>query len=70
MTQRRGLAHGGVFREKTLRVCCLAGRTCHIDELVENPGLNSLEVLATIFDLERKGIIRQLPGKQFSKVML
>ena len=42
----------------------------HIGELVENSGLNSSEVLATLFNLETKGIIRQLPGKQFSKVLL
>jgi len=42
----------------------------HIDELVENSGLNSSEVLATLFDLEMKNLVRQLPGKQFSKVML
>ena len=41
-----------------------------IDELVESTGLNSSEVLATLFDLELKGIIRQLPGKQFTKVLL
>jgi DNA processing protein len=41
-----------------------------IDDLVETTGLNSSEVLATLFDLERKGIIRQLPGKQFTKVLL
>jgi len=39
----------------------------HIDEMVENSGLNSSDVLATLFNLEMKGIIRQLPGKQFSK---
>jgi DNA processing protein len=44
--------------------------TRHIDELVENSGLNSSEVLATLFDLQMKGVVRQLPGKQFSKVML
>jgi DNA processing protein len=33
-----------------------------IDELVESTGLNSSEVLATLFDLELTGIIRQLPG--------
>ena len=44
--------------------------TTHIDELVESSGLNSSEVLATLFDLEMKGVVRQLPGKQFSKVML
>src|SRR5246500_1260356 len=42
----------------------------HIDEIVEASGLNSSEVLATLFDLEMKGIIRQMPGKQFSRVLL
>jgi len=42
----------------------------HIDDLVETSELNSSEVLATLFDLEMKGIIRQLPGKQFAKVLL
>jgi DNA processing protein len=42
----------------------------HIDYIVERSGLNSSEVLATLFDLEMKGVIRQLPGKQFSKVLL
>jgi predicted Rossmann fold nucleotide-binding protein DprA/Smf involved in DNA uptake len=42
----------------------------HIDDIVERSGLNSSEVLATLFNLEMKGVIRQLPGKQFSKVLL
>src|SRR5215813_13808295 len=41
----------------------------HIDDIVERSGLNSSEVLATLFDLEIKGIVRQLPGKQFSKAL-
>jgi DNA processing protein len=41
-----------------------------IDDIVETSGLNSSEVLATLFNLEMKGIVRQLPGKQFSKVLL
>lgn len=41
-----------------------------IDDLVESSGLNSSEVLATLFELEMKGVVRQLPGKQFSKVLL
>ena len=41
-----------------------------IDDLVECSGLSSSEVLATLFDLELKGIVRQLPGKQFLKVLL
>jgi DNA processing protein len=42
----------------------------HIDDIMETTGLNSSEVLATLFELEMKGIIRQLPGKQFTKVLL
>jgi predicted Rossmann fold nucleotide-binding protein DprA/Smf involved in DNA uptake len=41
-----------------------------IDDIVENTGLNSSDVLATLFDLEMKGFVRQLPGKLFSKVLL
>ncbi len=41
-----------------------------IDDLVEKSGLTSSEVLATLFDLELKGVVRQLPGKQFLKVLL
>ncbi len=41
-----------------------------IDDSVERTGLNSSDVLATLFDLEMKGFVRQLPGKQFSKKML
>jgi DNA processing protein len=56
--------------EKKLYELLVVEEARHIDELVENSGLNSSEVLATLFDLEMKGVIRQLPGKQFSKVML
>jgi DNA processing protein len=56
--------------EKKLYELLNVEETRHIDELVENSGLNSSEVLATLFDLEMKGVVRQLPGKQFSKVML
>jgi DNA processing protein len=41
-----------------------------IDDLVEKSGLTSSEVLAALFDLELKGVVRQLPGKQFLKVLL
>ena len=41
-----------------------------VDDLVENSGLTSSEVLASLFDLELKGVVRQLPGKQFLKVLL
>ncbi len=42
----------------------------HVDELVEQSQLSSSAVLATLFELEMKGIIRQMPGKQFVKVLL
>jgi len=41
-----------------------------IDYIVERTGRNSFDLLATLFDLEMKGFVRQLPGKQFSKIML
>ena len=41
-----------------------------IDDIVERSGLNSSEILATLFNSEMKGILRQLPGKLFSKVLL
>jgi predicted Rossmann fold nucleotide-binding protein DprA/Smf involved in DNA uptake len=55
---------------KKLYELLVVEETRHTDELVENSGLNSSEVLATLFDLAMKGVIRQLPRKQFSKVML
>jgi predicted Rossmann fold nucleotide-binding protein DprA/Smf involved in DNA uptake len=45
-------------------------RGVHIDDIVERSSLNSSEVLATLFNLEMKGVVRQLPGKQFCKVLL
>jgi len=56
--------------EKKIYELLSAEESRHIDDLVETSGLNSSEVLATLFDLEMKGIIRQLPGKQFTKVLL
>ncbi len=55
--------------EKKLYELLSAEEARPIDDLVERSGLNSSVVLATLFDLEMKGIIRQLPGKQFSKVL-
>ncbi|HEV3374459.1 MAG TPA: DNA-processing protein DprA [Candidatus Acidoferrum sp.] len=56
--------------EKKLYELLSAEEPRHIDDIVERSGLNSSVVLATLFDLEMKGVIRQLPGKQFSKVLL
>jgi DNA processing protein len=56
--------------EKKLYELLAAEESVPIDDIVERSGLNSSDVLASLFNLEMKGIIRQLPGKQFSKVLL
>lgn len=69
--QRNLLAADGLTpTEKRIYESLSAEEPKHIDDLVATTGLNSSEVLATLFDLEMKGIIRQLPGKQFAKVLL
>jgi DNA processing protein len=42
----------------------------HVDELVERAELTSSEVLVALCELEMKGIVRQMPGKQFVKTLL
>jgi predicted Rossmann fold nucleotide-binding protein DprA/Smf involved in DNA uptake len=42
----------------------------HIDDIVERSGLNWSKVVATLFDLEMKGNVRQTPGQQFDKALL
>jgi DNA processing protein len=56
--------------EKKIYDLLTVDQPSHIDDIVERSGLNSSEVLATLFDLEMKGIVRQSPGKQFSRVLL
>src|SRR2546428_5239175 len=59
-----------VGAESTLYAMLNTDEPRHVDELVERSGLNSSEVLATLFMLEMKGIIRQMPGKQFVRVLV
>lgn len=56
--------------ERPLYGLLSADQARHVDDLMENSGLTSSEVLAALFDLELKGVVRQLPGKQFVKVLL
>lgn len=56
--------------EKTLYALLQMDASKHVDELVEQSGMNSSEVLSALFELEMKGLVQQLPGKQFVKVML
>ena len=64
------LDEGFVAAERTLFALLNVDEARHIDEIMEVSGLTSSEVLATLFDLELKGVVRQLPGKQFLKVLL
>ncbi|MBI2955843.1 MAG: DNA-protecting protein DprA [Acidobacteria bacterium] len=41
----------------------------HVDQVVEATGLSPSDVLAALFELEMKGLIRQLPGKFFLRVL-
>ena len=56
--------------EKTLYGLLTVEQARHVDELVDLSGLSSSEVLATLFEMEMKSAIRQLPGKHFVKVLL
>jgi DprA winged helix domain len=49
--------------EKKIYGWLTVDRPRQIDDIVERSGLNSSDVLATLFGLEMKGIVRQLPGK-------
>ncbi|HEX9456857.1 MAG TPA: hypothetical protein VF935_04430, partial [Candidatus Acidoferrum sp.] len=69
--ERAGLFQSSlVGAESTLYAMLNTDEPRHVDELVERSGLNSSEVLATLFMLEMKGIIRQMPGKQFVRVLV
>ena len=56
--------------EKALYALLQMDAARHVDELVESSGLSSSEVLSALFEMEMKGLVQQLPGKQFLKVLL
>ncbi len=56
--------------EKTIFLLLTIDNPTPIDDIVERSGLHSSEVLATLFNVETKSIVRQWSGKQFSKVLL
>jgi DNA processing protein len=56
--------------EKKLYALLRVEQAVHVDELVEGTGLSSSETLAALCEMEMRGIIRQMPGKQFVKVLL
>ncbi len=44
----------------------LQERSLQIDEIIENSGLVSAQVLGILLDLELQGYLRQLPGKIYT----
>jgi DNA processing protein len=56
--------------EKTLYALIRVDEAVHVDELVEQTGLSSSQTLASLCEMEMRGIIRQMPGKQFVRVLL
>jgi hypothetical protein len=69
--ERAALVEGSLWpTERPLYALLSVDEARHVDELVEHSGLASSEVLAALFDMELKSVIRQLPGKQFLKVLL
>jgi DNA processing protein len=55
--------------EKKIFALLTEDDSIHVDELVEKSELSSSEVLAGLCEMEMKGMVRQLPGKQFIKVL-
>jgi DNA processing protein len=56
--------------EKKLYGLIRIEQAIHVDELVEQTGLSSSETLSSLCEMEMRGIIRQMPGKQFVRVLL
>ncbi len=56
--------------EKKIFGLLAVDESIHVDELVEKSELSSSEILAALCEMEMKGMVRQMPGKQFIKVLL
>jgi len=56
--------------EKLLYDLIRIDEAIHVDDLVESTGLTSSATLAALCEMEMRGIIRQMPGKQFVKVLV
>jgi DNA processing protein len=70
-TERESLfAEGLAPEQKKLYELLRSDEASHVDELVENSGMTSSAVLAALCEMELKGIIRQMPGKQFVRAAL
>ena len=55
--------------QKKLYELLRVDQPAHVDDLLQRSGMSSSGVLAALCELELKGIVRQLPGKQFVKIL-
>jgi DNA processing protein len=55
--------------EKKVYGLLAVDESIHVDEIVEKSELSSSEILAALCEMEMKGMVRQMPGKQFIKVL-
>jgi DNA processing protein len=71
-SEERATLLEGTFspEEKAVYTLLSVDNARHVDELMELSGLTTSEVLATLFELEMRGAIRQMPGKHFVKSLL
>ena len=71
VAERASLTEEGLsVTEKKLYEIIHVDAAIHVDELVERTGLTSSETLASLCEMEMRGIIRQMPGKQFVRILL
>ncbi len=55
--------------ERTVFGILRADEAMHADQLVESSGLTIAEILAALLELEMKGIVRSLPGKNYVRAL-
>ena len=65
LTHRAPAAPVELTSDETTVVACMRHETLHIDSIILRSGMPAAAVLQTLLGLELKGIVQQLPGKQF-----
>jgi DNA processing protein len=56
--------------ERKVYALLKADESLHVDDLAESSGLSSSELLAALCEMEMRGVVRQLPGKQFLRALV
>lgn len=70
-TERESLFSAALApEEKKLYELLTIDQPQHVDELLDKTGMTSSGVLAALCELELKGLVRQMPGKNFVRAVL